>query len=92
MATDPKSAPRAREQVHTGVTTARAIARNPYFMAGVDEVRRGLPPRFDAVPADDAWSYERGRAWAILAPKNLDPHSKLGARLLDAAFDRGWII
>ena len=47
-----------REQVPTGVITARAIVRSPYFAAGVDEVRRGLPPRFDLPEADRDWAYE----------------------------------
>src|SRR6516225_7902629 len=54
-----------REQVPTGVITARAIVRSPYFAAGVDEVRRGLPPRLDLPEADRDWAYERGRAWTI---------------------------
>ena len=81
-----------REQVPTGVITARAIVRSPYFAAGVDEVRRGLPPRFDLPEADRDWAYERGRAWAILAPRDLDPHSNLAVRLLEAAVARKWII
>jgi hypothetical protein len=37
-------------------------------------------------------TYERGRAWATIAPKDLDPRSKLAVRLLEAAFGRKWII
>jgi hypothetical protein len=74
------------------VTTARAIVRSPYFAAGVDDVRRGLPPQFDLPEADRDWAYERGRQWAVLAPKNLDPHSNLALRLFEAAIVRKWII
>jgi len=83
---------RRQEQVPTGATTARAIVRSPYFAAGVDDVRRGLPPRFDLPEADRDWAYERGRAWAILAPRDLDPHSNLAVRLLEAAVARKWIV
>ena len=58
----------------------------------VDDVRRGLPPRFDLHEADPHWAYERGRAWATIAPKDLDPRSNLAVRLLEAAFGRKWII
>jgi hypothetical protein len=92
MATDTKGASRAREQVPTAATTAQRIVRSPYFAAGVDDVRRGLPPRFDLHEADPYWAYERGRAWATIAPKDLDPRSKLAVRLLEAAFGRKWII
>ena len=92
MATDTKGASRAREQVPTAATTAQRIVRSPYFAVGVEEVRRGLPPRFDMMQQDAYWAYERGRQWAILAPKDLDPQSNLAARLLDAAFSRRWLI
>jgi hypothetical protein len=62
------------------------------FAAGVEDVRRGLPPRFDMMQQDAYWIYERGRQWAILAPKDLDPQSNLAARLLDAVFSRRWLI
>jgi hypothetical protein len=58
------------------------------FQAGVAEVRAGLPPRFDL----DDWSYERGRLWALIAPTNLNPNSRLANKLYVAAMLRGYII
>jgi hypothetical protein len=80
------------EQVSTILTTAQRIVRTRAFAAGVDDVRRGVPPRFDLQEVDHHWDYERGRQFGILAPKNLDPRGNLAACLLEAAFRRGWII
>jgi hypothetical protein len=103
MATAAKRLLRAREQVPTREATAREILRNPHFAAGVEDVRGGRPPRFDEVwvptgsaptnreQINGAWNYERGRLWAILAPKNLSMDTLLAVRLLEAAFDRRWI-
>jgi hypothetical protein len=94
-----------RGQVPTRQATALEILRSLHFAAGVDDVRGGRPPRFDMVwptltgstpthreRINNAWNYERGRFWAILAPKNLSLDNPLAVRLLDAAFDRRWII
>jgi hypothetical protein len=52
MATDTKGASRAREQVPTVATTAQRIVRSLYVAADVEDVRRGLPPRFDMMQRD----------------------------------------
>jgi hypothetical protein len=41
-----------RDQVPTAATTAQRIVRSLYFAAGVEDVRRGLPPRFDMMQQD----------------------------------------
>jgi hypothetical protein len=78
-----------REQADTMPVTVREIVTSPEFRAGVDEVRAGRPPAFDAW---DDWNYERGRAFAVIAPRNLDPQSDLAVRLYVAARARRYII
>jgi hypothetical protein len=53
---------------------------HPEFEAGVSDVRKGVPPRFDL----DSWEYERGRQWACLAPRSLP--LKRNGRITAAAF------
>jgi hypothetical protein len=81
--------PRSRQQVPTTRVTTREIMASEVFRIGVDEVRAGLPPRFDIM---DSWFYERGRLWASIAPANLDPNSRLAIKLYEAAALRGFII
>jgi hypothetical protein len=40
---------------------------SPFFARGVNDVRQGKP-----------WDYERGRLWAVLAPKNIPLYYKNG--------------
>jgi hypothetical protein len=62
-------------QVETTKASVEWVMRDPSFAAGVNDVRRGLPPRFDdpkmADDIDKQWNYERGRFWAIIAPRSL---------------------
>src|SRR5262245_21861339 len=58
---------RSREQTRTIETTPREVMRHPDFRAGFNDVRDGRPPRFDEFKT---WQYERGRHWAIVAPRN----------------------
>jgi hypothetical protein len=81
------------EQVETRIVATEEIVGSLAFRRGVEEVREGRPPRFDAV---DDWCYEWGRQWALLAPRNLP--LRIGFRvnpkavaLYDRAADRGWI-
>jgi hypothetical protein len=48
-----------------------AILCSPAFARGVEDIRGGRPPNFDGPDKDDAWSYERGRQWAVLAPPDM---------------------
>jgi hypothetical protein len=71
-------------QVLTRGTTTQAIMRMPGFAAGVDDVRNGRPPNYEAFnfsqDTDEReaskninrhWNYERGRLWACLAPRSM---------------------
>ena len=73
-------------QVTTEPTTRVGIMRTAAFARGVADVRASRPPRYDAFGDDDtsnAWNYERGRQWAVIAPLDL-PLSRNG-RLNPAA-------
>jgi hypothetical protein len=43
------------------------------FALGVADARagRGMHPDTDLWHPNDCWAYERGRAWAVLTPKNV---------------------
>jgi hypothetical protein len=59
------------DQVPTRPTTIPAIMETGTFALGVADVRAGRPFHRDADlwHPNDAWSYERGRLWATLAPR-----------------------
>ncbi|MFZ0602774.1 MAG: hypothetical protein WAN05_15720 [Roseiarcus sp.] len=59
------------KQIDTTVTTTRAIMGSAAFAAGVADVRTGRPVRFDNFEDDNLWGYERGRAFAYLAPMSM---------------------
>jgi hypothetical protein len=61
--------PDRADQIDTVECTTESIMRTADFAAGVSDVRAGRPPRFDEFY--DAWSYERGRLWATLAPMSM---------------------
>jgi hypothetical protein len=65
------------EQIPTKIASPEEIMRTKAFRHGVNDVRRGKPPRFDTF--DDDWEYERGRQFAVLAPHCLE--IVLGERL-----------
>jgi hypothetical protein len=53
-------------------TTEEKIMQTVAFRRGVAEVRAGQPPRFDEESKlSSDWSYERGRQFAIVAPRDL---------------------
>jgi hypothetical protein len=62
-----------REQEPTEPVSVEAIMRRPAFAAGVKDVRAGLLFRsdYDRWEVNDQWNYERGRAWAMLAPRDV---------------------
>ena len=85
------------EQVDTIATTTAAIMNRRDFARGVQEARNGLPPNYDDCEEDGYWSYERGRQFALVAPRSLP--LRIGGRLnpkaialYDAACKRGWLI
>ena len=66
------------------------------FACGVDDVRAGKTPAFDLYDFNDAWSYERGRLFAHIAPIGMQ--IKIGNKvnpkaiaLYDLANERGLI-
>ncbi len=91
-----------REQVKTEHVGASYFMDSREFARGVEDVRVGRPPRFDAYAWDQGdrsainrqWAYEKGRQFAIIAPKTLPLriNSRLNLealRLLIAAINRG---
>jgi hypothetical protein len=79
------------EQVDTVVVTTRQIMSSAAFAAGVNDVRAGKSARFDGGFADD-WGYERGRQWALIAPRSMP--LRIGRRLNTDAmrlFERAWL-
>ena len=60
-------------QVTTTLTTAERIMRDPAFALGAADLRAGLPFRrqYDRWDTNTQWNYERGRAWALLAPRHI---------------------
>jgi hypothetical protein len=84
-----------KEQIPTRETSIISVMMRANFQQGVDDVRLGRPARFDELD-DRAWSYERGRQFAMLAPTTMS--IKVGNRinpkavqLLRAAIKRGLI-
>ena len=70
------------------------------FRLGVNEVRGGVPPTFDRIWGDDttnaAWNYERGRQWALLAPRSMPLYvdgrlNPKAVALYSRAGARGWL-
>jgi hypothetical protein len=83
----------SRKQAHTRGVSVRDILASREFARGLDEVRSGLP--FN--PDNDAWNYERGRCFGLIAPLNLT--LRIGTRLnpkalqlAEAAFSRKLLI
>jgi hypothetical protein len=72
------------------------LMRPEAFARGVAEVRAGIAPDYDRQSIADSWAYERGRQWALIAPRTMPlrigrkPNPR-AVRLFDAAYERGWI-
>jgi hypothetical protein len=64
---------RDRQQVRTWPASDAWIMRQKEFNWGVNDVRAGRPMRFeyDSWGTNEQWNYERGRAWATLAPRDM---------------------
>jgi len=60
-------------QVNQVPTTAERIMRDPAFALGAADLRAGLSFRrqYDRWDTNTQWNYERGRAWALLAPRHI---------------------
>jgi hypothetical protein len=69
----PEEARRQRDQVTTTAVAIPAIMERVTFALGVADARagRGSHPDFDLWKTNDQWSYERGRAWAVLTPRHI---------------------
>jgi hypothetical protein len=65
---------RDEDQVPTSATTVMAVMASPLFKKGVADMRAGKPFPLDYDTwshKDKMWAYERGRAWATVAPRNV---------------------
>ena len=73
-----------REQEPTQPVSVPTIMRCRAFAAGVSDARAGLAFRsdYERWETNDQWNYERGRAWATLAPRDvpLKRNGKLNER------------
>jgi hypothetical protein len=79
-------------QVPTEWITLASIMSSKAFTLGVADKRAGRPPREMGAGVDNAqdydcinasWNYERGRAWAVVAPATMP--LRIGGRLNPAA-------
>jgi hypothetical protein len=72
------------KQVQTTLVRVEDVMRSEAFRQGVADARAGRPPRYDGafelMPLDETslpslirwqWNYERGRTYAVLAPRTL---------------------
>ena len=75
------------DQVQTFITTVDQIMRDPAFALGAADVRAALPFRrqYDRWDTNTQWNYERGRAWALLAPRHIKIRDRNGKLNADAA-------
>lgn len=62
-----------QEQEETIPVSVAWIMRRPTFALGVADARAGRRYHrdYDLWDTNDQWSYERGRAWALLTPRNV---------------------
>jgi len=60
-------------QIPTQPVSAAWIMSQPSFALGVTDVRAGrrIHRDYDLWDTNGQWSYERGRVWATLAPRNV---------------------
>ncbi len=65
--------PRDGDQIPTRPTTSAEIMSAPTFGLGVADVRAERPYHrdYDLWDTNGQWGYERGRAWARLAPTHV---------------------
>jgi len=62
-----------KAQADTIGVSPESIMRSKAFRHGVNDVRNGKRPRFDAAWGNDEceWEYEWGRQFGVLAPRHL---------------------
>jgi len=79
------------DQVATIPVTVERIMRDPAFALGAADVRAGLPFRrqYDRWDTNTQWNYERGRAWALLAPRHVKIRGRDGKLSSAAVFGFG---
>jgi len=75
------------EQVPTEPITIESIMYSLAFRQGVVDARAGRPPRFDGFSEGDAWQYERGRIFGVIAPRSLNVIMPNARRLNPIAID-----
>ena len=79
------------DQVATIPVTVARVMRDPAFALGAADVRAGLPLRrqSDRSDTNTQWNYERGRAWALLAPRHVKIRGRDGKLSSAAVFGFG---
>jgi hypothetical protein len=62
---------RPGDQIATRLVTIQEIMSQPQFVLGVSDARAGRRYRadYDLWTTNGQWNYERGRQWAMLAPR-----------------------
>jgi hypothetical protein len=73
---------RPGDQIPTRPVTLEEIMGRPQFALGVADARaaRRYHRDYDLWSTNGQWSYERGRMWATLAPRNV-PLKKVNGRI-----------
>ena len=61
----------AADQVPTVPVTISWIMSRRMFVIGVEDLRAGRGFCPDHKMVDDQWHYERGRLWAVVAPRDM---------------------
>jgi hypothetical protein len=84
-----------KEQVRTARCSTATIMLHPQFARGLDDIRNGRP--FADCAADPYWSYERGRLFGKVAPRDMplfdgNQLNFKAIQLFQAAYDRGLIL
>jgi hypothetical protein len=61
------------EQIPAFSTTVQKIMGSPFFAVGAADRRagRGFNAAYATWCTNDQWDYERGRAWAVSAPRSV---------------------
>lgn len=84
-----------QEQIRTARCSTATIMAHPQFARGLDDIRNGRP--FTDSADDPYWSYERGRMFGSVAPRDMplfdgNQLSFKAMWLFQAAYDRRLIL